>query len=163
MNERVTHLADLRFRLHSTFPRRLDRRCVPHPTRPPEPATIRGRCARARRMPAKPGGGHARLQVTKPRRRGAPMLRNRVTELHYITPVANLSSIVTHGVLSPNRATRLSPTPTSVADEHIQGHRLGKRVPQGLPLILSSCLAPADWTGSARSESTLIRGKIRTN
>lgn len=60
------------------------------------------------------------------------MLRNRVTELHYITPVANLGSIVIQGVLSHNLAARHSHT--SVASEPIQDRRAQIRVPRGRPL-----------------------------
>jgi len=60
------------------------------------------------------------------------MLRSRVTELHYITPIANLGSIVTHGVLSHNRAARLPHA--SVASEEVQDRRAHRRVPRGLPL-----------------------------
>ncbi|MBV9144141.1 MAG: DUF4433 domain-containing protein [Pseudonocardiales bacterium] len=54
-----------------------------------------------------------------------------MTELHYITPVANLGSIVTHGVLSHNLATRLPDTPVFIADADVQGRRAEKPVPQG--------------------------------
>lgn len=57
------------------------------------------------------------------------MLRSRVTELHYITPVANLGSIVTHGVLSHNLAARLPHA--SVASEDVQDRRAHKWVPRG--------------------------------
>jgi hypothetical protein len=60
------------------------------------------------------------------------MLRSRVTELHYITPVANLRSIVTYGVLSHNLAARLPHT--SVADELVQDIRAKRQVPGGKPL-----------------------------
>lgn len=57
------------------------------------------------------------------------MLRSRVTELHYITPVANLGSILARGVLSHNRVARLPHA--SVALESVQDRRAGKRVPRG--------------------------------
>lgn len=60
------------------------------------------------------------------------MLRSRVTELHYITPVANLGSIVTYGVLSHNLAARLPHA--SVASEEVQDRRAHRRVPGGWPL-----------------------------
>lgn len=61
------------------------------------------------------------------------MLRSRVTELHYITPVANLRSIVSYGVLSHNLAARL-PQHTSVASDEVQGRRAHRLVPLGRPL-----------------------------
>lgn len=60
------------------------------------------------------------------------MLRSRVTELHYITPVANIGSIVTYGVLSYNLAARLPHA--SVASEEVQDRRAHRRVPRGWPL-----------------------------
>jgi hypothetical protein len=60
------------------------------------------------------------------------MLRSRVTELHFITPVPNLGSIVTYGVLSHNLAARLPHT--SVASEPVQDLRAQRRVPGGQPL-----------------------------
>ncbi|MGH3693717.1 MAG: DUF4433 domain-containing protein [Pseudomonas sp.] len=60
------------------------------------------------------------------------MLRRRVTELHYITPVSNLSSIAAWGILSHNLAARLPHT--SVSLESVQDRRARRRVPQGRPL-----------------------------
>ncbi|HEU5156041.1 MAG TPA: DUF4433 domain-containing protein [Streptosporangiaceae bacterium] len=57
------------------------------------------------------------------------MKRSRVTELHYITPVANLQSIMKRGILSHRRAETVSHE--SVADEDVQDRRRGKRVPNG--------------------------------
>jgi ssDNA thymidine ADP-ribosyltransferase, DarT len=58
--------------------------------------------------------------------------RSRVSELHYITPIANLSSIVERGILSQVRASPLRPE--SVADADVQSIRDGKRVPNARPL-----------------------------
>jgi len=55
--------------------------------------------------------------------------RARVTELHYITPIANLSSIMQRGILSHNRADRV--THESIAEQDVQDRRVGKRVPAG--------------------------------
>ncbi|MGH3721513.1 MAG: DUF4433 domain-containing protein [Pseudonocardiaceae bacterium] len=111
---------------------RPNRRCMPYPTRPPELTAIRGRCTGRRRVSPKPTVSHARLLVTGSRRWGVPMLHSRVTELHYITPVANLGSIVTHGLLSHNLAARLRHA--SVPLEPVQDRRAQRRVPQGRPL-----------------------------
>lgn len=88
-----------------------------------------------RRVPPGPAPDHdrllrcGRLLRVGPRRWEALMLRSRVTELHYITPVANLGSIVTHGVLSHNLA-KLLPH-VSIADADVQNRRAGKHVPRG--------------------------------
>lgn len=79
-----------------------------------------------------PTAGHVRLPVVEPRWWKVAMLRSRVTELHYITPVANLRSITAHGVLSHNRASTRHPV--SVAAEEVQDRRARKRVPGGRPL-----------------------------
>jgi hypothetical protein len=60
------------------------------------------------------------------------MERARVTELHYITPIANLASIVEVGILSHRRAAALAHA--SIAMEVIQDRRRDKRVPNGRPL-----------------------------
>jgi hypothetical protein len=58
--------------------------------------------------------------------------RSRVTELHYITPVANLRSIMERGILSQRNAAPLNPA--SVADQDVQDIRDDKAVPGGLNL-----------------------------
>ncbi len=60
------------------------------------------------------------------------MDRDEVKELHFITSIANLDSILMRGILSHNRAARLSHH--SVASEDVQDIRRGKRVPGGLTL-----------------------------
>ena len=60
------------------------------------------------------------------------MERHDLTELQYITPISNLSSILTHGVLSHRRAQALNPQ--SIAMQEIQDLRAGRRVPGGLHL-----------------------------
>jgi hypothetical protein len=57
--------------------------------------------------------------------------RARVHELHYITPIANLRSIMTHGLLSHNQAAKIPHE--SVANESVQDNR-EKPVPGGLSL-----------------------------
>jgi len=52
-----------------------------------------------------------------------------VTELHYMTPIANVASIVTHGLLSHVRVAAVPHT--SVALESVQDQRAGKQVPGG--------------------------------
>lgn len=107
VNER-TRLAGKRPRMYcSVVQQKPDQRRILTSVRLLGLAATPGECAQRRRMPLEPTAGHARLLVIEPRRWEAPMLRSRVTELHYITPVANLGSIVTHGVLSHNLAARL--------------------------------------------------------
>lgn len=53
-------------------------------------------------------------------------------ELHYITPLVNLASILQHGIVSHNRAAALSHT--SIANESVQGRRADKQVPGGMQL-----------------------------
>ncbi|OBB80298.1 hypothetical protein A5760_19620 [Mycobacterium colombiense] len=60
------------------------------------------------------------------------MDRSRVKELHYITPIANLASIGTHGILSHNSAERLQHV--SIALQSAQDIRAGLTVPNGLAL-----------------------------
>ena len=60
------------------------------------------------------------------------MKRSDLTELHYITPIANVPSILIHGILSKNRAKKLKPA--SVAMEEIQRIRENKAVPGGRAL-----------------------------
>lgn len=60
------------------------------------------------------------------------MDRAELQELHYITPMANASSILQHGILSHNRAARIPHA--SVAAQEIQDRRVRKRVPGGLLL-----------------------------
>ncbi|GFG53483.1 hypothetical protein CQY20_22015 [Mycolicibacterium agri] len=57
------------------------------------------------------------------------MERGRVNELHYMTPIANLASIVHYGLLSHHRAAEVPHD--SIADPSVQGNRVGKRVPNG--------------------------------
>lgn len=60
------------------------------------------------------------------------MERSRVTELHYMTPLANLPSIAKHGLLSHQRVARLPHA--SVAMAGVQDRRSGRTVPGGQPL-----------------------------
>lgn len=57
------------------------------------------------------------------------MERHELRELHYITPIANLASILTHGLLSHVRAAEHPHL--SVAMEEIQDRRAQVRVPGG--------------------------------
>lgn len=56
------------------------------------------------------------------------MERSRVTELHYIAPLANLESIMKRGILSHQQARRIDHT--SVADAAVQERRV-RRIPNG--------------------------------
>ena len=60
------------------------------------------------------------------------MERAELTELHYITPIANLASILKHGILSHRLAASLPHH--SVAMSEIQERRQGVCVPGGRPL-----------------------------
>lgn len=56
----------------------------------------------------------------------------RVAELHCIMPIANVASVMSHGILSYERASRLQHR--SVAMQPVQDRRDQTRVPQGLRL-----------------------------
>ena len=60
------------------------------------------------------------------------MERAQVTELHYLTAIENVSSILANGILSHNRAAAIAHKDLSMAI--IQEKRDKKRVPGGLPL-----------------------------
>jgi len=60
------------------------------------------------------------------------MRRDELEELHYITPISNVPSIISRGILSHNRARRLDPN--SVSMPEIQAMRKNKNVPGGRPL-----------------------------
>jgi hypothetical protein len=60
------------------------------------------------------------------------MNRHDISELHYITPIANVPSILQHGLLSHNRAKKIAHQ--SVAMPEIQQLRSVKVVPGGRPL-----------------------------
>lgn len=62
--------------------------------------------------------------------------RGRVNELHYMTPIANLASIVHYGLLSHHRAAEVPHD--SIADPSVQGNRVGKRVPTGACCMTTS-------------------------
>ena len=55
-----------------------------------------------------------------------------ISELHYITPMTNVPSILQHGILSHNRAAKLKHDDISMRE--IQDVRAKKRVPGGLAL-----------------------------
>lgn len=57
------------------------------------------------------------------------MERRELEELHYITPICNVPSIMQHGILSHARAARLAHR--SVAMPEMQDRRSGVRVPGG--------------------------------
>jgi len=60
------------------------------------------------------------------------MTRDELEELHYIVPITNVASILTHGILSHRRAARLQHE--SVAMPEIQDRRRSVVVPPGRPL-----------------------------
>lgn len=60
------------------------------------------------------------------------MNRADVSELHYITPIENVPSILEHGILANRQAARL--THTSVAMEEVQDRRRNKQIPGARPL-----------------------------
>jgi ssDNA thymidine ADP-ribosyltransferase, DarT len=55
--------------------------------------------------------------------------RGLVQELHFITPFENVPSILERGILCKNRARKLNPTPSSIADEEVQARRTEVRLP----------------------------------
>lgn len=63
---------------------------------------------------------------------GVPLDRSDLLELHYITPIGNVGSIMECGILSWRLARPLRPA--SVAMEEVQSIRAGRRVPGGLAL-----------------------------
>jgi ssDNA thymidine ADP-ribosyltransferase, DarT len=71
-------------------------------------------------------GGYETLTV---RQGSLEMERNEVSELHFITAIANLDSILRLGIVSHDRAARIQHT--SCANEDVQDRRRGKRVPNG--------------------------------
>jgi len=58
--------------------------------------------------------------------------RSDLRELHYITPIANVPSIMQHGILCKNRASKLNAA--SIAMQEIQELRANKGVPGGLQI-----------------------------
>lgn len=60
------------------------------------------------------------------------MERHELQELHYITPICNIPSMLQHGILSHARAARLQHQ--SVAMQVIQDRRAQVRIPGGRPL-----------------------------
>ena len=60
------------------------------------------------------------------------MRREELAELHYITPIANVPSILEHGILSHGRAAKVHHA--SVAKREVQERRRAKVVPRGRPL-----------------------------
>ena len=60
---------------------------------------------------------------------GVDVNREDLDELHYISPVANLQSILAHGILSHRRAKRMSPQ--SIAKAEVQEKRAAVKVPGG--------------------------------
>ncbi|MHB1618216.1 MAG: DUF4433 domain-containing protein [Metallibacterium sp.] len=63
---------------------------------------------------------------------GGLIVDPRVTELHCIMPITNIGSVMTHGILSYERAARLAHR--SVALQPVQERRDQKQVPGGLKL-----------------------------
>jgi len=63
---------------------------------------------------------------------GGVVERAELEELHYITPIANVPSIVARGILSKKRAKPLRPA--TVAMEEVQAIRANKAIPGGRPL-----------------------------
>ncbi len=66
------------------------------------------------------------------------MDRTELLELHYITHISNVPSILKYGILCHQRAARYNPT--SVAMNEIQIRRSVRTVPQGQPIHNYACL-----------------------
>ena len=60
------------------------------------------------------------------------MIRSEINEFHFITPISNLSSILEHGILSNQLASKIRHE--TVALEEVQERRDKKSVPGGLRL-----------------------------
>ena len=60
-----------------------------------------------------------------------PINRRDIPELHYITPIGNVASILEHGILSHNRIRELGIAADSVAMDEIQARRAEVEVPGG--------------------------------
>ncbi|HYY28137.1 MAG TPA: DarT ssDNA thymidine ADP-ribosyltransferase family protein [Chthoniobacterales bacterium] len=60
------------------------------------------------------------------------MERSQISEFHFIAPIANVVSILQHGIVSHNRAARLPHADISM--QNIQDMRAGKKVHGGLTL-----------------------------
>src|SRR5271168_3858043 len=61
------------------------------------------------------------------------MRRSEITELHYLTPIANLPSILRSGLLSHKLAASIK-SASSIANPDVQARRSVKKVPMGRPL-----------------------------
>ncbi len=66
------------------------------------------------------------------------MDRTELPELHYITHISNVRSILKYGILSHRQAARYDPV--SVAMDEIQARRSVRIVPQGQPIHHYACL-----------------------
>jgi ssDNA thymidine ADP-ribosyltransferase DarT-like protein len=62
------------------------------------------------------------------------MQRSQLTEFHYITPIANVPSILKHGILSHNQAARLQHDHDSIAMQEVKDKRAEKKL-DGRPLF----------------------------
>lgn len=60
------------------------------------------------------------------------MRRSELSELHYITPIANVPSILVKGILSKNAAKKIKSV--SIAMQAIQDTRANKSIPGGFPI-----------------------------
>ena len=60
------------------------------------------------------------------------MDRSDIVELHYIAPIANVASIIKHGILANRLAAKLPHE--SIAMQEVQGRRVDKRIPGGRSL-----------------------------
>lgn len=60
------------------------------------------------------------------------MDRSDIVELHYIAPIANVASIIKHGILANRLAAKLPHE--SIAMQEVQGRRVNKRIPGGKSL-----------------------------
>ena len=66
------------------------------------------------------------------------MERAEIPELHYITHINNVPSILRHGILSNEQAAKLSPV--SVAMTEVQARRSTRTIPRGRPIHSYACL-----------------------
>ncbi len=85
--------------------------------------------------------------------------RSKITEFHYLCPIANVASIMKHGIVSNERAKALGGH--SVADPQVQKKRSAKLVPGGKRLhsfvnLYFHCRNAMMWVLSGRHEQLCV-------
>jgi hypothetical protein len=84
------------------------------------------------------------------------MNRSDITELHYISPIENIPSILKHGILSHNRAKKINHY--SVAMLEIQERRKDKQIPgAGICTITQIYISMHTIQCSANAERIIVK------